>query len=391
MSSKRYIYLLLAAYALLSLFFACSKPDDEVTDQGGPDIYLEWHKAYDAEDHAAVENGLKWVFLNLGAQLPEGGFAEGCTWTDDHRIALRFDKLGFSHTALTALAKLNTILRASEEYRATGGIDVGRYVMLTQNASNHYYAITGAEQDFFAFRNAHRYDPKLAAIIESSVSLNNRLIAVPDSTQQSAQSNAFIAYQGTGKIADHTFDTNEFEVVQLMPNGQFRFAVYDLSGKLLAAANEAGSKGGKPAKCLWCHEIVLQRPFAARTNAPGDYYTFEAFTDIIKKRMDVTTAYRNTLKQDVDFTKRQDHTFGELLYLSFMEPSAERLALEWDMPVSAVKQKLQQLPTHAQGEHAFLGDQLYDRKDVEAFAPFRAVQVSASDRELAGYEPDLIR
>jgi hypothetical protein len=100
--------------------------------------------------------------------------------------------------------------------------------------------------------------------------------------------------------------------------------------------------------------------------------------------------YRNALKSDIDFNKKQDHTFAELLYITFMEPSADRLSLEWNMNIADVKNKLTALPTHTNTEFPYLGV-LYDRKDVDFLSPYEYARVPESAREFSEYEPDLIK
>jgi hypothetical protein len=63
-----------------------------------------------------------------------------------------------------------------------------------------------------------------------------------------------------------------------------------------------------------------------------------------------------------------------------MEPSAERLSIEWNMTVSEVQNLLTSYQTHIYPEFPFLGN-LYDRNQIENVAPFKGLQVSTSIRE----------
>jgi hypothetical protein len=92
----------------------------------------------------------------------------------------------------------------------------------------------------------------------------------------------------------------------------------------------------------------------------------------------------------VDFRRTEDHTYAELLYLSFAEPSAARLALEWNMPEEKVQALLAGVKTHAQHERKYLGDRLYDRAEIDRFAPYQTIRVPSQTREAGGYEPNLI-
>jgi hypothetical protein len=72
-----------------------------------------------------------------------------------------------------------------------------------------------------------------------------------------------------------------------------------------------------------------------------------------------------------------------------MEPSAERLSLEWNLSVTEVENLLSGLPTHINEEFFFLGD-LYNREDIESLAPFSGLQVSSSVREESEVEVNYI-
>ena len=103
-----------------------------------------------------------------------------------------------------------------------------------------------------------------------------------------------------------------------------------------------------------------------------------------------------TLQSKVDFRKTQDHTNAENLYMSFAQPTAERLAAEWNLPVDAVRQMLRARnlkphPHSAEADDGILGDQLYDRTEVDALAPYTSVRGPTDFREASGYEPDLLQ
>jgi hypothetical protein len=176
--------------------------------------------------------------------------------------------------------------------------------------------------------------------------------------------------------------------MDIMPNGQLRFALYDGNGKLKTGASPELTEAGKPSKCLWCHEISLLPPFEDNHQLSG-YYSTQEFKNEIDRRTNILETYRQQLASDIDFTKRQEHTKAELLYLSFTEPSEERLAGEWNLPIDEVKKRLQGIATHKQHEFSFLGEQLYWRKDVEALGPFRNLPIPDDARDFSLVEPDL--
>ncbi len=72
-----------------------------------------------------------------------------------------------------------------------------------------------------------------------------------------------------------------------------------------------------------------------------------------------------------------------------MEPTAERLSIEWGMSVAEVESLLSSLPTHIHEEFFYLGN-LYNRKEVESLAPFRGLQVSSSVRAASEVEVNYI-
>jgi hypothetical protein len=107
-------------------------------------------------------------------------------------------------------------------------------------------------------------------------------------------------------------------------------------------------------------------------------------------------AYRTTLASKVEFTRLQDHSNAEDLYLSFAEPTASRLAAEWNMPLERVKQLLasRNLKTHPHSERiddGVLGDDLYDRNEVDSLAPYATIRGPSDMRESSSYEPNLLQ
>jgi len=384
----KFIYLIYTFLFLLIIINSCSR-DEKITLQQPVDykINLRWDQAYTNETKEYVETGLLWTFTFLGAEIPGGSFHQSLVW-NNNIVQLNLSEIGFNPIALNAFAKLLPQLKESEEYKKFNAMDIGRFIMLTLNSSYHYYAITGASPSYTQVRAGKIFDPVKAAITQSNVTSTNRIIEVPDSAFRRFSNMTFIAEECDGSIQLGTQQAYEREITELMSNGQFRFAIYDINNRLLSASNITKTQSGKPAKCLWCHEINLQPTFNNQTMVAG-YYHADAFNNLIYSNKLFLTAYRNTLNSDIDFTKKQDHTYAELLYISFMEPSAERLSIEWNMSVNDVKNKLISLTTHSNTEFPYLGI-LYDRKDVDLFSPYQYIRVPQSAREFSEYEPDLI-
>ena len=355
---------------------------------GDPDfsIELRWLKSYGRESRSDVETGLLWTLSFLGAALPDEG-VHPLSWRGNV-LTLHLDRAGIDASSLPNWKRLLAAMKASEEYRAAGGLDIGRFVALTLCSPNHYYALTGADTRFEQAYARHTFARERAAIVESAVSHGDRLIEVAEGP--TTADIAFIAHEGPGSISLGTFVVEEHEFLDVMANGQLRFALYDANGALKPAANRTLTAAGKPGKCLWCHEIALSRPFNGRTSVPG-HGSLGEFERLIAQRMDSLHSARSRLDARIDFARTQDHTLAELLYISFYEPSAERIAGEWNVPVARVREALTGLPTHAHDEFDFLGARLYRRSDIDILAPYGVLAPPTDPREPSAYEPDLLR
>jgi len=352
-----------------------------------PDLSIElrWIKSYSGESRSDVETGLLWALSFLGATLPIDG-RDPFSW-HDNIVTLHLDHAGIGAGTQPAWEQLLASMKAGEEYTARGALDIGRFVALTLCSSKHYYAVTGADARYEEAYANHVYVKEHAAIVESAVSLGERLIEI--GTEPTVAGIAFVAHEGRGSVARGTFVGGERELIDIMPNGQLRFALYDTNGDLKPAADRAFTAAGKPSKCLWCHEIGLSRPFKGRTSVPG-YVSLREFEDQIAGRMQELRLARSKLRSRIDFKRAQDHTYAELLYITFYEPSAERIAGEWNVPVAQVRETLSGLPTHAHDEFDFLGRQLYRRSDVDRLAPYRVLAPPTDPREPSAYEPDFL-
>ncbi len=199
----------------------------------------------------------------------------------------------------------------------------------------------------------------------------------------------FIAVEGDGKLTDSTFREAKYEVIDLMKNGQLRYAVYDLDGKLSDASPKKYGEAGKPSKCMWCHEGIIS-PLFAENQAVMGYKLPQDFSSEMLQTQQIIKIYRNKQLSAIDFNIHKDHELSEILYVSFMEPSAERLAQEWQISLENVNEKLMNLKTHRHREFDFLGE-LYDRNEVEKFAPFKSVTIPKSVREPNENEPNIFR
>jgi hypothetical protein len=353
-------------------------------------IKLRWIESYPGQSRSKVNTGLFWALSFLGAKLPAD--AAIIAW-DGTIVTVDLDAAEVAEASRPAWKKLLHVLKSSDEYHKMGGTDIGRFVLLSLCSSYQYYALTGVSPNYAEFRAKHAFAPRQVAIVESAVAHGNRLIEVGQG--EGINSVAFVAFEGAGSLQAHTFQKADIETLDLMENGQLRFGLYDLEGHLKAATTPALTAAGKPSKCLWCHEINLQPPFRNVTDLQG-YYSTKEFKELVGSATKVVAGYRSTLASKVDFTRLQDHANAEALYLSFAEPTATRLAAEWNMPLERVKQLLasRNLKTHPHSERiadAILGDDLYDRIEVDSLAPYATIRGPSDMREASGYEPNLLQ
>ncbi len=353
-------------------------------------IDLRWVQNYPGETKSNVSTGLYWALSFLGAKLPAS--ADILRWRGSV-VTLDLGAAQVQPGSQAAWKELLQTLKSSDEYRSMGAIDIGRFVLLSLCSANHYYALTNTSPTFARFLADHSFDTRRIAVVESGVARGNRLIEV--GTGGNVGTIAFVAYEGPGALQDGSFHKQDVETLELMPNGQLHFGLYDLAGNLKTATTPGLTRAGKPSKCLWCHEINLQQPIFNRTDVPG-YYSTQQFKDLILGQMRMVAAYRQSLRSKVDFRKTQDHTNAENLYMSFAQPTAERLAAEWRLPIDAVRGilqagKLKPHPHSKEADDGILGDQLYDRTEVDALAPYRSVRGPTDFREASRYEPDLLR
>lgn len=389
-------------FVCLVLFQHCSKQKISKTEQLDLEINLRWSKGYKADSPQNAELGLKWILSYLGAYLPKGSFEQAIEWTDETHFVLDLSKVGFGPQSEKVMHTLLKKMRESEEYSLMNGLDIGRFVMLTLGSSNHYYALTETPESLQAFKKQYQFDDKKYAMFagESGIAVGERIVEI--GLAKEVQDIAFVGLEGLEKSIEDlrngenvnskkSIVAEEFETLRILPNSLPHFALYDKSGKLKVGATKDLSRAGKPAKCLWCH-LGLNPPFSGRTDVEG-FYTIKEFKNVVSAQGDLINSFRANIETELDFSTKQNretHTIGELLYLTFMEPSARRLALEWGMKPKEVRQLLKGIPTHVNDEFHYLDKSLYHRKDIEKFAPYQYLQVPESAREPSAYEPNFL-
>ncbi len=356
-------------YIFISFLLSCTNESysDLISDE--TTINLKWNKAYadDSIDKSLI--GLKWALSYLGATLPSSnhGFS-----TTDTVITIDIKKLGFNESAGQKLLQLSQKIKLTSEYQTTGAVDLGRFVSLLLGASQHYYEISGTPKTLSEVLSQYLLLPQKGYVNNSGVSLEHRII------QFSAQDgfNQVFLSEEVDPVSGVIY---EYETIELLPNGQLRFGIFDVEGNRKNNADATHSNAGKPAKCMWCHESNINQMFTTQDDFPN-YLTYADFQNTLIGYRETNRAQKLALQDGVDFSQTQQHTLTELLYISFMEPSAERLSLEWDLPIAQVQDLLSGQPTHMHAEFPFLGT-LYNRKDIEDLSPFHGLEVSDHVRE----------
>jgi len=306
-----------------------------------------------------------WALSYLGAALPKNTFDEAVSWKDSTTFTLDLAKIGFDEKSLKAFKIINRELMKSDTYRKYQAIDIGQFIALTIGSSWHYYEITNIPKslkEFYALKDTSTY--RIFPVTNSSVAKQHRLLKYFTSSAN-PQLWLFIAEEGLGNLKNKTFRTEVSEVFDIMPNGQLRFGIYGKDGKLMAASDVAFGEAGKPAKCIWCHEIVPSPLYKKTEDLPG-FISSEDFNKDILTLIDKLKTLRSALLTDVDFKKTQDHTQMELLYISYMNPSIKRLAQEWHLTENETAQIVKNKKLVKNEEFGFLGE-LYNRNELGFF------------------------
>ncbi len=376
-----------AGVALLGLLFLLSyRPPGPPPER--LHLALRWCRAYPTETTDNITMGMAWTLSHLGATLPKGCMAKVLAPTQEpYLYDLYLDRAGFSPTALDALATILDSLKRTEEYDRYCSIDMGRFVVLAAHSPYHYYRITGMPRTYAAFRSLHSLDrePTLHfPVLRSSIAKGNRIVEFR--TGKLPPQWAFVAAEGEGRMELGNFVPTEYEVFDIMPNGQPRFAIYDRSGILEASTPVSLGEAGKPGNCMWCHESTLQILYTPTHRVPGQLSP-TAFRDTIERMKTVLRQYQRDRRSDIQFDSINHHSLHELLYIGFMEPSLGRIAAEWQMPTSTVQNMLRHLPQHRHPEFPWMG-LLYDRRNIEPLAPVRCAPTPEHVREAGGREVD---
>jgi hypothetical protein len=331
-------------------------------------LNLEFTKQYEIDNWENARTGLLWTLSFLGAELKKDSLDHAIIRSDSTKFKLDLSKVGFSQISLKALEVAIDSLKNTQEYTIKNRIDLGAFVSLVIGSSEQYYKITNAESDLSVKLKKYKYDePIIFPVTNSLISKHTRVLKLY--TKGQVKDWVFIAEEGEGNFLNKTFHPKAFEVFDIMANGQLRFSIYDQNGKIISTSPKGLSEAGKPAKCLWCHELYIQPLYTTNDSVAG-YISQESFQGIVKELMFKLSLYRKNLKGEIDFSKTQDHSFVERLYIGYMEPSLIKLSKEWNIPLPKLKEILKGKRTHLHQEFTFFGD-IYFRDSINVFAPFK--------------------
>lgn len=376
---------ILSFFVVLFVCISCTKAVIGDTFNEDSLITLKWYPSYPDDSLEKNKIALEWCLSYLGATIAEQISPTGLTINSNNTITLDIELVGFEENAVTQLKRLHKIFKESEEYKAHKAFDLGKYIAMTIGSSYHYYKIVDAPTQVDYYTTNYFFNELKGYINNSTISLPSSHRVLSYSPINSLQEQIFI----TTEVDPNTQEIKEFETLERMANGQLKFAVFDSNGLLIPNAKDDVSRAGKPAKCMWCHEVVIQTLFSQQ-NDFNNFLSYVQLKDTLNFYSFQLRNYQNDLWLNPNLQNKQLHTNMELSYISYMEPSAQRLALEWNITIQQVQSLLSNISTHIHDEFPFLGT-LYHREDIESFAPFKTIRPPSSIREESLYEPNLLQ
>ncbi len=314
---------------LLPALLACRPADRPESPPVSLVVPLRWTAEPGGISWEQAEAGLAWSLTNLGAlPPPDGWLTIRESGSDTTIFDLDLEHSGFDPQAEEALRAAVAPLQDSDELAALGSVDVGRFLMRTLYAPWRYYSITGACADLSDWEAlAEGAEVEQYGVSLSLLTDGDRLITLNAGPWQDVSEIAFSTRSGAGVLHDPSV-SEEVEVIDLMGNGQQRYAVFDAQGQLAPAADPTVVAAGQPGKCMWCHEGALMTGTPANpTTRP--HLSYPEWITRMSQMQALQDDHRLGLDTAADFTDRQAHTDGELLVREFLRPTPARLLREW--------------------------------------------------------------
>jgi len=305
-----------------------------------------WVRGYEGETPEIAQAGLRWALSLMG------GRAEDIVWEGDG------DEASVSFEGLEPEVQAEVDAELAPERELRGSADLGRFLMLSLYDPERYYRLVDAPDRF-----SDVAEPALTYNITASLLTDTgRVVHLPaGGCEPYCASLELTVQEGTGAFKANGFHAVERERVDLMPNGQQRFVVYDADGERIPASE---GPAGPPGRCMWCHEDHLMRGVPEQNPAVAGGISGERFD----RRLAALTAQMQqvrSLTPAVDWDQPVVHEYSELLVFSFLNPSAERLAREWGQTPDAVEQALAAQTPAQDAEFPQLG-LLYERASADA-------------------------
>lgn len=370
---KKIIFILPFILFLLGIQSCIHDPREPVP-KNPNEIVLKWNQSYSQEKMDDAILGLYWALSHCGAK--NANATSNPLHHDSVYIRINLGSFDFDENAYSQIIRLHRAIQNSEEYIYNYSMDLGRYITLLIGASNHYYRITNMPETLGEQLSNYTLSPYKGYVNNSSISNHHRSI-------QYSSFNEFQQILISTEIDSVTGRVLEFETMELMENGQFKYGIYNADSQLIASAPPS-STAGKPAKCMWCHESNVNLLVQSQNNY-GGYLSFQQLQDTLLNFRSRVQQHQATLQNGVDFNKTLDHTQMELQYIMFMNPSSMRLANEWNMNIPEIENLLKAYSKSQYPEFPFLSPG-YDRNVIDGYSPNKGLVVSREVREYSSIE-----
>lgn len=238
-------------------------------------LALRWTPASEGpETWDDARRGVWWGLASLGA----GPDASALSHEQDDSGATSFSV----NPERLQLGDADALQAAYDELAAIQApVEIGQLFLATVYEPDVYYAITATPPDFASWQVDHPMpDPFEHTVDASSVSFGARTVRFDTAA--------------TSLHSDSVESDGSHEVLDVLPNGLLRFAVYDADDRLAPEVDPLVAVAGGPGTCMSCHFGKLLRTF--------DQLPEDAELDaLIADRQVAIDDLRSTLDGPVDF------------------------------------------------------------------------------------------